>query len=115
MIDVSYSLIHTGGYDFDSIMIEAVCGPTGSFQPPMVNKVGSGDSEPDLDHRTFSGECMENCLDSELRGQLGLNGLLTAGVSYSCVVIAGNEKGEFYFTPLPVAAQTGKISLCVKL
>ena len=106
-IIVSYSLKHTGGYNPNDTSIGVICGKTNSLSlPTMTTSIGSGDSNAYLLDDNYI-ECMSNCLDNNRRGTLDVDGLLTAGVSYICVVVAGNEEGEFYYNTTSLIASIG--------
>ncbi len=111
-IIVPYKLIHTGGLDAQNVTIEVTCGRVNSFTLPTKSKVTNEDTIPAVEGM-YSNDCMENCLDNSLSGQLTVDGDLTAGVSYVCVVIAGNDIGDFYYNTSAVIAQTGRLVLHV--
>ncbi len=114
-IIISYSLKHTGGYDRENVSVGAVCGLTNSLSLPTMSKSsGSGDSNTYSFDDNYV-ECMSNCLDGNLGGTLEVNGLLTAGYSYICVVVAGNEEGEFYYNTTSLIATIGLLNISVYL
>ena len=109
-IIVTYTLIHTGGVDAENVTIAVTCGQINSFTLPTKSKVTNEDTIPEV-KGMYSNYCIEDCLDDSPSGELTLDGNLTAGDSYMCVVIAGNDIGDFFYNTSAVIAQTGRLVL----
>ena len=104
-IVILYSLKHTGGFDSNTVSIEVWCGLSSNFEPPTSHTgIASGENPigGDLWYHCFS-----DCLDDNLDHTAKVEGVLIAGMSYRCVVIASNPIGEFQYNTMDIIAETG--------